>query len=32
MMEDQFGEYLKQEIMGKEFLQFNKIEVKAKKK
>lgn len=32
MMEDQFADYLKTEIIGKEFLQFEKVELKAKKK
>ncbi len=32
MMEDQFADYLKTEIIGKEFLQFEKVEIKAKKK
>jgi hypothetical protein len=32
MMEDQFEQYTTNEIIGKEYYQFNKIEVKAKKK
>ncbi len=32
MMEEQFEQYLTNEVIGKEFYQFNKVEVKAKKK
>lgn len=32
MMEDQFEQYLNNEVIGKEYIQFNKVEAKAKKK